>query len=63
MLPQIIDGLQRHLVGGDRIAGLLEEAGLNLREIGVRRRIERIEILSEAQAVELVATFLDGLRD
>ena len=62
MLPQIIEGLQRHLVGGDRIAGLLEEARLNLQEIGVRRRIERI-ILSEAQAVELVATFLDGLRD
>ena len=63
MLPQIIEGLQRHLVGGDRIAGLLEEAGLDLREVGVHGRIERIEILAEAQAVELVAAFLDRLGD
>ena len=37
-------------MGGDRIAGLLEEAGLALREEGVHGRIERVEILAEAQA-------------
>ena len=63
LLAQIIQGLQRHLVRGDRIAGLLEKARLDLREVGVHGRIERIEIFPKPQAVELVAAFLDGLSD
>ena len=63
LLAQIVEGLQRHLVRGDGIAGLLEETRLDLREIGIHGRIERIEIFAEAQAVELIAPFLDRLGD
>ncbi|MEY2493256.1 MAG: hypothetical protein QOH24_2207 [Verrucomicrobiota bacterium] len=40
--------LQRHLLRGDRIAGLLEAAGLGLGDVGIHGGVQRIEILAEA---------------
>ena len=63
LVAQVREALQGHLFRGDRIAGLLEKTGLGLIEIRVHRRVERIEIFAEAQAVELLAAFVNGLGD
>jgi hypothetical protein len=43
------------LFRGHRVAGLLKKTGLDLIEVGIHRRIERIEIFAESQTVELIA--------
>ena len=39
-------------------AGLLKKTGLDLIEVRIHRRIERIEIFAESQTVELIAAIL-----
>src|SRR5258708_4773004 len=44
LLAQLFEGLQRHSLGGNGIAGELEKAGLGLVEKGVHGRIEPVEV-------------------
>jgi hypothetical protein len=45
----------------DRVAGLLKKTGLDLIEVRIHGRIERIEIFAESQTVELIAPLLNCL--
>ncbi len=60
---QLAERLQRHVRDGDWIAAELAIPGPCLVEEVGHRRIERIEPLVEAQAVELLAPLVNGLRE
>src|SRR5271170_1970276 len=62
LLAQVFEFLPRQLLRRQGIPGQLEEELLALREKGIRRRIEGIEIFAETQGVELIAPLLEGLR-
>jgi len=49
------------LLGGSRIAGLLQKTRLRLLKEGLYRRIKRIEVFTKPQCMELIASFLQGL--
>jgi hypothetical protein len=51
------------LPGCDRIPGELKETGLCLLKERIHGRIQLIEILAKAQAVELIAAFVDCFGD
>jgi hypothetical protein len=62
LLAQVGERLQRQLLRGDRIAGLLQERSGSLIKEGTRSRIEGIEPFAKAEAMELVtATWLVAL--
>ena len=61
LLTQVVELLRSQLLGGDRIAGLLKEERLSLREEGIGGGIEGIEILAEPQGVKLITPLFDGL--
>ena len=61
LFAQVSESLQRHLFRGDRIASLLKKTGLDLIEVRIHGRTERIEIFAESQTVELIAALLNCL--
>ena len=62
LCAQVRKRLQRQLLCGDRIAGLLQKPPGSLLEEGTRSRVERVEPFAETEAVELVAALLYRLR-
>ena len=61
LLTQVIELLHSQLLGGGRIAVLLNEERLSPREKAAGGRVEGIKILPKPQDVKLVAPLLEGL--
>src|SRR4051794_7906252 len=61
LLAQVREFLPGELLSRDRIGGLLEEEFPSLPDEGLRGRVEGVEILAKAQAVELVTPLIEGL--
>ena len=60
-LTQIFKLLPSQLLRRDRVGCLLKEESASVSKERLRRRVEGIEIFSEAQGVELIASLLEGL--
>ncbi len=61
LLTQVIELLHSQLLGGDRIAVLLNEERLSPRKKAAGGGVEGIKILPEPQDVKLIAPLLEGL--
>src|SRR5271166_4716670 len=62
LLAQVFELLPSELLRRGRIAGLLKEERLSLREERSQGRVERIERLAKPQVVKLIVPLLEGLR-
>jgi hypothetical protein len=61
LLAQVFELLPSKLLRRGRIAGLLKEERLGLRDEGIGRRIEGIKIRAKSKHVELITPLLEGL--
>ena len=61
LLTQVIELLHSQLLGGGRIAVLLNEERLSPREKAAGGRVEGIKILPKPQDVKLITPLFDGL--
>jgi hypothetical protein len=61
LLAQVFELLPSKLLRRGRIAGLLKEERLGLRDEGIGRRIEGIKIRAKSKQVELITPLLEGL--
>ena len=63
MIAKLLQGGEREVLRERGVAVLLEEKGLPLLEKVMDGGVERVEVFVQAQGVELLAAFLDGLGD
>ena len=63
IIARLLERLERELLGHRGVAGLLKEKRMASPEQLLNGGIEDVEILIEAQGVELLAAFQNGLRD
>src|ERR1700729_1609702 len=61
LLTQVIELLHSQLLGGGRIAVLLNEERLSPREKATGGRVEGVKILPKPQDVKLITPLFDGL--